>query len=145
MAGLLAQSDGGKMDTSNAFKLRPVVSESYVVFEFVKTFCTCGRELSSLFFELTAAELFQKTMEEVLDENEMYDVMSIVFQRDKESVFDGGRTAQKDIGFCCKLALQFGRSLPLSLEDPREGVRKDQPPESLPGALQRRKAIYWSA
>lgn len=131
------------MDLAKTLNLRPVVSDSYVVFEFVKTFCTCGRELSSLFFELTASKLFKETMGEVIDDDDMFDVMSVVFQRNQKSVFED-RT-QENIGFCCKLALRFGRSAPLSLEDPREGVRKDQPPVSLPGALQRRKAIYWSA
>lgn len=122
-------------------KKSSVRSESYVNFEFVKPFCTCGKELSSIFFELTARESFAEIMKEIIKDDELL-VMSTIFQRKMEHF----STNQEDpLKFCCKLSLRFGRSHPLSLEDPREGVRKDHPPISLPGALNRRKSIYWSS
>lgn len=116
-------------------KLNLVRSNSHVNFEIPKPFCTCGKELSSLFFEFTAKESFKSVMKDIIDDNTMNSIIEMFREPDE---------IPSDLKFCCKLSLRFGRSYPLSLEDPREGVKKDQPPISLPGALNKRKTIYWS-
>lgn len=117
-------------------KLNLVESKSYVNFEIVKPFCTCGKELSSLYFELAGRESFSEVMSEIMSPNALNSIMDM---------FRSPSEIPAELKFCCRLALRFGRSFPLSLEDPREGVKKDQPPISLPGALNKRKTIYWSA
>lgn len=123
-------------------------SDSHVCFEFVKPFCTCGKELSARYYELTAQKSFEETMRDIIDQYDMFTAVTTIFQQSKDDMFKTNinNAEQKTrLKFCCNLALKFGRSHPLSLEDSRVGVRKDQPPVSLPGALNRRKAIYWSS
>lgn len=127
------------MDSSKNFDIKSVESDSYVCFEIVKPFCTCGRELSSVFFSLTAKSFFNTVMKDIIGEEQIYFLNTMINMKQNIDSCEG-----ESLKFCCKLALRYGRCHTLSLEDPREGVKKDQPPVSLPGALNKRKSIYWS-
>lgn len=112
-------------------------SDSYPIFEVTRPFCTCGRELSRDFYELTARDSFDDTMRDICGDK--FDII-------KDMVFNQTPSDLKSTRykFCCRLSLSYGRTLPLSLEDLRPSVRRDQPPVTLPGALSKRKTIYWA-
>lgn len=48
-----------------------IKSDAYPVFETIKPFCTCGNELSSIFYEITASESFDKFMTPLLVKNNL--------------------------------------------------------------------------
>lgn len=124
-----------------------VVSKSYPVFGIVKPFCTCGNELSAYFYELTAADSFREIMSSVLGEN-TESVIQQIFVDPSDAVqlknYKLGTDKEADLKFCCRMTLRFERFTTLSLEDPREGVRKDHSPVSLGGALDKRKSLFWA-
>ena len=124
-----------------------VVSKSYPVFGIVKPFCTCGNELSAYFYELTAADSFREIMGPVLGERTESIIQQIFVDPNEAMLLKNYKTdsdKETDLKFCCRMTLRFERSSTLSLEDPREGVRKDHSPVSLAGALNKKKSLFWA-
>lgn len=128
-----------KMDPSN---VAPTL-------EYTCSVCTCGRELSTLYYRITVEEQFRAFAETVgLDEK---DVRIMNFTTLKEV-----QGSSQGLSFCCLKSLRYGirasiacapdgeeKSTAKRGELPQPSLNSYKYPEGLPGPLSKEKTLTW--
>jgi hypothetical protein len=100
--------------------------------EYTRSVCTCGKELSSLYYYITNAERFNSFAREY----------GLEHTRVPFTTLDNIKDA---LPFCCLLSLRFGIKTPIaSATDSSENTGSTiKYPSSLPGPLSKEKILTW--
>lgn len=112
--------------------------------EYTRSVCTCGKELSTLFYQLAAKAHFEKfaTATDLIQE----DVDNMGFSDPTEL---RRKVESLGLGFCCLMNLGYGIREPIAIITPgdQEGSTGDSStrkyPEGLPGPLSKEKTLSW--
>jgi hypothetical protein len=105
--------------------------------EYTCSVCTCGRELSSLYYRITAAEQYK----------EFAEAFGLPMMESYFTTLEAVSEIEDKISFCCRMNMQYGIRAPIS-----SAVKGDQSlksssdykfPISLAGPLSREKILTW--
>jgi hypothetical protein len=105
--------------------------------EFTKPVCTCGKELSTAFYQLTAKSHFEKFAYEM-----------DVFETEIQNMGFGDPTQLEakarllGFNFCCIMNLRHGIRESIAIIPPTDQDARKYP-EGLPGPLSKEKTLSW--
>jgi len=106
--------------------------------EYTCSTCTCGKELSTIHYLITAKAAFETlARDQRLSERSKNNLGFTTL----ETI-----TAEYKLNFCCLMNLRYGIRVPVSTIDnssEREKVGSHKYPEGLPGPLSHEKTLTW--
>jgi hypothetical protein len=112
-------------------RTEPLEERSVPTLEYTRSVCTCGKELSSLYYYMTAGRQF--------------DAFARQHNLNTRIPFTTLDEKKDTLPFCCLLSLRYGIKTPIAsatdtTEDTGNTVKH---PSSLPGPLSKEKILTW--
>jgi hypothetical protein len=121
---------GDKMSNLSFTDFTPTV-------EYSRAVCTCGKELSTAFYQLTAKAHFER-----------FAADKEVLETEIENMGFGDHTQLQakahslGFGFCCIMNMRYGIREPVAIIPPTDQDARKYP-EGLPGPLSKEKTLSW--
>lgn len=112
-------------------------SQGHPTLEYTRSVCTCGKELSTLFYRLTNRDQFREfsTMVKLTDAD--VDNIGFVMMTEEEP----------KISFCCLMTLRFGNRVSVAsatdFDAGQSTFSSHKYPTALPGPLSKEKILTW--
>jgi len=112
--------------------------------EYTCSVCTCGKELSTIYYLLTIEQQFKEFVETIGLKAKDTSNMRFI---DKNEITnqDSERPEIRSLSFCCLMNLRYGIRAPVSVLKVNRGGIEDsyKYPEGLPGPLSKEKTLTW--